>query len=254
MITGLAAVATSGSISDVAETSVKKALHIVTASASDGATYTATVDGMTALEAGVIIVIKPSMTATSTTPTLNVNGLGAIQIRRKMSSGTLTRPALMYANVLYKDVPLEIMYDGTYWVAVQFTKPSATDLYGNVPVQNGGWYINSNTTDDDKAEALEAVKEIGVATTATYTASVTTTWTADSTNGGYYQTVSVSGILATDNPIADIVLGSNVTTNKTYKEAWALVDRITTAANSITLYANEKAPTVAFTVQLKVVR
>lgn len=110
----------------------------VTATATDGATYTATVDGLSALTPGAVIVIKPSMTATSVTPTLNVNSLGAKQIRRKLSGGTLTRPQLLYANVVYKDLPLLLMYDGTYWVATQFTKPSATDLYGMVGVENGG--------------------------------------------------------------------------------------------------------------------
>lgn len=169
-ITGLANVAKTGSINDITESSAKKFIHIVTASSSDGATYTATVDGLTALEKGVVVTILPSMTATSTTPTLNVNGLGAIQIRRKLSSGTLTRPALQNANTVYKDLPIQLMYDGQYWVATQFTKTSATDLYGLVAVQNGGWYVNSSTTDEDKADALEALGEMGVATT-------TETWT-----------------------------------------------------------------------------
>ena len=104
----------------------------------------------------------------------------------------------------------------------------------------------------------EALGELGgnvnqKATTATYTASVTTSWTANS-GGGYYKTVSVSGILATDNPVADIVLGSDIDANALYLEAWALVTRITTASNSITLYANGDAPETAFTCQLKVVR
>lgn len=117
----------------------------VAATATDGATYTATVDGLTALTPGAVITIIPSMTATSTTPTLNVNSLGAKQIRRKLSGGTLTRPQLMYANVVYKDLPLLLMYDGTYWVATQFTKPSATDLYGMVGVPNGGTGLDSVT-------------------------------------------------------------------------------------------------------------
>ena len=126
----------------------------VAATATDGATYTATVDGLSALTTGAIITIKPSMTATSTTPTLNVNGLGAKQIRRKLSGGTLTRPQLMYANVVYKDLPVHLMYDGTYWVATQFTKPSATDLYGMVGVENGG--TGADTGDEGLKNLLAA--------------------------------------------------------------------------------------------------
>ena len=92
------------------------------------------------------------------------------------------------------------------------------------------------------------------ASTITYSVSVPLAWAEDSANGGYYQTVSVSGILASDNPIADIVLGTDIAANAEYLSAWALVTRITTAADSITLYANGEAPATAFTMQLKAVR
>lgn len=125
-------------MANVSETDSQKKVYRASASASDGATYTATVDGITALTSGVKLTIVPSMTATSTSPTLNVNSLGAKQIRRKLSAGTATRSALQNANTVYKDVPLELMYDGTYWVATQFTKPAAADLYGTVAIANGG--------------------------------------------------------------------------------------------------------------------
>lgn len=148
----------------------------VTATATDGATYTATVDGLSALTPGAVITIKPSMTATSTTPTLNVNSLGAKQIRRKLSGGTLTRPNLLYANVVYKDLPLLLMYDGTYWVATHFTKPSATDLYGMVGVPNGGtglesvtagnFLIGNGTEDLVEKTPAEALVALGLTATA----------------------------------------------------------------------------------------
>ena len=93
------------------------------------------------------------------------------------------------------------------------------------------------------------------ASTVTYTATITVfSWKYDATNGGFTQTVAVNGILATDNPIADVVLGADVEANALYLAAWALVTRITTADGSITLYANGKAPANAFTIQLKAVR
>ena len=88
----------------------------------------------------------------------------------------------------------------------------------------------------------------------THTASISTSWTSDGTNGGYTKTVSVSGILATDNPIVDIVLDTNRSTNKAQVEAWSKVTRITTENGSIKLWANEEKPATAFTLQLKVVR
>lgn len=94
----------------------------------------------------------------------------------------------------------------------------------------------------------------GKATTKTFTVSVDTTWTTDSTNGGYKKTITVSGMLATDNPIYDVVLGTDVDANAAYLEAFALVTRLTTAANQIVLWANEEQPTSAFTLLLQVVR
>lgn len=88
----------------------------------------------------------------------------------------------------------------------------------------------------------------------TFNVSVNTTWTSDSTNGGYKKTITVSGILATDNPIYDVVLGTDVDANAAYLEAFALVTRLTTAANQIVLWANEEKPTSAFTLLLQVVR
>lgn len=112
-----------------------------------------------------------------------------------------------------------------------------------------------NGTDYDTMYPKTTVEQvIGAVTTVTYTVTTSTSWISDTTNGGYYQNVAVSGILSTDNPIADIVLSSNVTTNKTALEAWALITRITTSNGIITLWANDEAPTTAFTIQLKVVR
>lgn len=91
----------------------------------------------------------------------------------------------------------------------------------------------------------------GKASTATYTATVTATWTA---SGDYfYQDITVSGILATDNPVVDINPGSDNAANALYSESICKVFRITTSANSIRLWATE-AIASAFPIQLKVVR
>lgn len=135
----------------------------------------------------------------------------------------------------YNGVDYDTLYPAT----------TASQISGTIPVDKGG----TGATNASGARA-----NIGAASTATYTISVPTSWVADSTNGGYYQTIAVSGILSTDNPIADVVLGANITNNEAWLEAWALITRITTANNSITLWANSDAPTSAFTCQLKVVR
>jgi hypothetical protein len=119
----------------------------VAATSSDGVAYTATVDNVTVLKAGMSITVIPDMTATSTSMTLDVNGLGAKQVRRRLSAGTGTRATFVYANVFFKQFPIRLAYDGTYWVAVDFTKPCAIDLYGTVPFENGG--LPEVTADDN---------------------------------------------------------------------------------------------------------
>lgn len=114
------------------------------------------------------------------------------------------------------------------------------------------------TSAQDAAEAAQAAAEAAAAKalTAHYflDIAVGTAWTADSTNGGYIQTVAVDGILASDTPDADILLGDDIDANTLYKKAWSLIDRVVTSDGSVTLYANDEAPTSAFTMRLKVVR
>lgn len=86
-------------------------------------------------------------------------------------------------------------------------------------------------------------------TVSTYSISLGTSWAASSNY--YTQKVTVSGILASDTPIIDLV-----TTPSGYEaeqEAWGKVFKATTASGSITFYATEKL-TTKLTLQVKVVR
>lgn len=85
-----------------------------------------------------------------------------------------------------------------------------------------------------------------------YTATLTTAgWSA---SAPFAQTVTVTGILATDTPIIDVILSGTASTAILQSEAWGCVGRITTAANSITVYCYEEKPITAIPIQLKVVR
>lgn len=121
---------------------------------------------------------------------------------------------------------------------------TASSITGTLPISKGG---TGATT------AAAARTALGCATRAYYTASVNTTWSTNS-SGGYYKTVSISGILATDVPVVGVVLSSDVSAATLQGQAFACVNRITTAANSITLYAFKTKPTTAFTLQLLVIR
>ena len=127
---------------------------VYTASSSDGAAYTITVPGVTSLFAGLEIVVKFGRSSSTTGPTLDVNGLGAKGIRRRLSNIS-TSPQQGYANNwLFTGKPFRLIYDGTYWMVDGLPKPSSSDLYGNVPVTKGGTGANN---------AADALTNLGAA-------------------------------------------------------------------------------------------
>lgn len=106
--------------------------------AGTGSAYTATVPGITALVSGVSFVMVPHVVSASTTPTLNVNGLGAKNIKRRLSSIS-TSVQSGYSNTwLAKGAPFRVTYDGTQWIVEGLTKPATADLYGTLSVEKGG--------------------------------------------------------------------------------------------------------------------
>lgn len=86
---------------------------------------------------------------------------------------------------------------------------------------------------------------------AAYTATLSTTWTG---SGPYTQTVSVSGILATDMPHIMPAYSSNNATAIAQKEAWSKVSKAEAAAGSITFTCFEEKPTAAIPIQIEVMR
>ena len=154
--------------------------------AGDGSAYTATVDGITALAAGATFVMIPHETSTSKTATLDVNGLGAKMIRRRVSNSTVTTVTASADNWLYKNKPIRVTYDGTYWVA-DMDRPNAADIYGAVPIVSGGTGASTAET----ALANLGAQAQHTAVTATLSASG---WANNQ------QTVTVTGVTA-DNTV-----------------------------------------------------
>lgn len=103
-----------------------------------GAAYAATVDGITALTIGVKFTMVPHVTSTTTAPTLNVSGLGAKNIRMRLTSSTTTTIQLTSASFLTANKPVNVVYDGSYWVIDDFAQPDVNSLYGTVPTSKGG--------------------------------------------------------------------------------------------------------------------
>ena len=103
-----------------------------------GAAYAAIVDGITALTIGVKFTMVPHVTSTTMAPTLNVNSLGAKSIRMRLTSSTTTTIQLTSASFLTANKPVNVTYDGTYWVIDDFAQPDVNSLYGTVPISKGG--------------------------------------------------------------------------------------------------------------------
>lgn len=99
--------------------------------AGTGSAYTATVDGINSLTAGVGFVMVPHTVSTATNPTLNVNGLGAKYIRRSISGSFSMSVVGDEASWLASGKPVRVIYNGTFWV-VDDPKPDVNDLYGTI--------------------------------------------------------------------------------------------------------------------------
>ena len=103
-----------------------------------GAVYTATVEGITSLSAGVSFVMIPHTVSAHSSPKLNVNGLGEKFIRRRVSGSTTTTYSTKTSDDwLAAGKPIRVMYDGTQWIA-DMPVPYANDIMGAVPIANGG--------------------------------------------------------------------------------------------------------------------
>ena len=85
----------------------------------------------------------PHTVSTTTSPTLNVNNLGAKNIKRGLSTISTSNSIGNSSNWLSVGRPLLMVYDGLLWKVVNMTKPDAADLNGTLPVVNGGTGYNT---------------------------------------------------------------------------------------------------------------
>lgn len=108
------------------------------ATAGTGSAYTATVKAIESLDAGANFVMVPHVTSTTTAPTINVNSLGAKNIRMRISTAPQSTIQLPTEDFLIQDKPVRLVYDGQYWIVDDMVQPNAKGLYGTVPIANGG--------------------------------------------------------------------------------------------------------------------
>ena len=127
---------------------------VVDAVSSDGASYTATVEDLKELYNGFEITIIPNIASTTTAPTLNVNGLGAKPIRLSLSLNNTMLVQPKENGYYAAGRPIKLMFDSKHittgaWRVSNKQRPSATDLYGTIPIESGG------TGADNVIEALK---------------------------------------------------------------------------------------------------
>lgn len=115
----------------------------VPATSTDGIAYSATVSGITALTAGQSFIMVPNIQSTSRNTTLNVNSLGAKNLRVRVSGYTATTSSPLTTNWMASGKPVRVTYDGMWWVA-EIILPSAQQLYGNVQAEKVD-YSNTNS-------------------------------------------------------------------------------------------------------------
>ena len=109
----------------------------VTANSTNGIAYTATVNGIDSLYVGASFIMLPNRVSASQSVTLNVNNLGAKDVRRRVSSGSSSTASGYNNDWLAANKPVRVMYDGLYWI-VDIIQPNASDLMGSVPIAKGG--------------------------------------------------------------------------------------------------------------------
>ena len=173
---------------------LENGVYTVTASSTDGIAYSATVPGITALTAGASFIMIPNKASTSKAPTLNVNGLGAKPIRRRLSSLTTSLQQGYSTNWIALNKPFTVVYDDTAWVIEGLTKTDGADVYGAVAQATAD--AKGNNIADTYATIAMLQSLLPKVTTIT----LTSNWVGDTSP--YYQDIALSCV--TETSIVDL--------------------------------------------------
>lgn len=159
--------------------------------------------------------------------------------------------------------PLSFSFDGYLEIFVKekptaaVTIPVATIIVngGNgrgITNATGGITAGSIGTANLADNVVTAPKIADGAVSQTFTAIITANgWTGES--APYTNAVTVTGLLATDAPLVDMIPSETYETAEAETEAYANIYRMVTADNQLTAYATEK-PNVDISIQIKAVR
>lgn len=150
-------------------------IPIVTTSGT-GAAYTATIPGIEALTAGASFIMIPHTESTSTTPTLNVNDLGAKTIKRGYTVASGIYQSGYSPKWLTSQLPILVIYNGSNWIVQGMTQTYTDDLNGTLQVNKGGtgnttltagsFLIGDGTSAVQLKTPAEALAHMGITATA----------------------------------------------------------------------------------------
>lgn len=131
--------------------------------------------------------------------------------------------------------------------------PTASTIQSGI-VQLNSTTSSTSTTQAATASAVKSAYELAntKASTAVYTATISTIWTG--TSAPFTQNITVTGMLATDAPFAYPVYSTTNATALLQQETWFKIGKITTGTNTIAVTCFEEKPTTALPIQLRVVR
>lgn len=174
--------------------SAADAVYTATGESTDGVAYTATVSGIDSLTVGASFIMIPNKASTSKAPTLNVNGLGAKPIRRRLSSLTTSLQQGYSTNWIALNKPFTVVYDGTAWVIEGLTKTDGADVYGAVAQATAD--AKGNNIADTYATIAMLQSLLPKVTTIT----LTSNWVGDASP--YYQDIALSCV--TETSIVDL--------------------------------------------------
>lgn len=118
--------------------------------------------------------------------------------------------------------------------------------------QTGNYGDSTVTTAKIANNAVTVNKIADNAVSTIYTGNLTVAgWSGSA--APYSQAVTITGVLATDTPIVDLVPSTTYATAESQIEGWANIYRAVASANTITFYATD-IPTVSLPFQARCIR
>ena len=196
-------------------------VYTAVASSSDGVAYIATVPGIESLSSGASFIMIPDKTSASKEPTIDVNGLGAKKIRRRLSAITTSLQSGYSNTWISINKPFQIVYDGATWVG-WYSDAACTNLvstdqnYSISPASDLTLYAKA--THDAELFTCAAVAGANISSASvsdptvptngncTFSATVNTGYVFD----GWYLDESCTNLVSAENPYT-----ATITTNTT---------------------------------------